>query len=253
MSKPQKTQIDFSKYRTPDLIETIAEIIGLPGAIASIVKCALIGVAALVLVVWLLLYLTGSMTLMWATIFEVYSAPAGAIVGTAIGVAEFIRRSLSNMTKLVDLMLETTIQVAKDAQGLSKGDTEMPPTRDLVEDVYEQVILVITKQVLSKMFGFLAMPIYWVYHMTLNRLVRITIRLIPGDSEISAELSEKVSQSANESGRVIASLRWTQEKLASVGGWIRLLVMIPCYATVLFAVGLIMLVPALVWWIILSE
>jgi hypothetical protein len=65
MTKPQKTQLDFSKYRTPDLITTISGIIGLPGAIGSIMKFAVLGVAALIVLVGLLLKLTGNMTLFW--------------------------------------------------------------------------------------------------------------------------------------------------------------------------------------------
>ncbi|MGI9470241.1 MAG: hypothetical protein ACR2NZ_01830, partial [Rubripirellula sp.] len=172
----QKTQLDFAKYRTPDLITTIADIVGLPGAVAGIMKWALLCVAVLVIVVAFALKLSGNMTLMWTAIFEIYSAPAGTLIGLTLGMAEFVRRSLTSMTKLVDLLLETSAQVAIDVQRLSAGDTEMPPTRDLVEDVYEQVILVITREVLGSMFGFFGKPVYWLYHVTLNQMVRIAIR-----------------------------------------------------------------------------
>lgn len=255
MTKPQKTQLDFDKYRTPKLISTIADIVSIPGAIGSIRKWVVIGVGGLILFVVFWLKVTDSMTLFWWAAFEAYSVPAGALAGLAIGVAEFIRRSLNNMTQLIDLMLETTMQVAVDAQGLTSGETEMPPTRDLVEDVYEQVILEITKEVLDSMFGFLAKPIYGLYHVTLNQLVRITIKLIPGTTEVTPELTEKIemaSRLTDDQGRVIRSLRWTQQKLAGIGGWIKLLVILPCYSIVFVIIGLIVLPLGLAWWLFVS-
>ena len=268
MARKQKTELDFSKYRTPDLIETITEIVGIPGAIRSIVKWTMYGVATLIVMTLLVLYLSGNLTFLWATFFEVYGAPTGAVAGFALGVAEFMRRSLSNMRKLVDLLLSTSIQVAQDVKGLSAGETELPPVRDLVEDVYEQVILVILRQVLGAMFGIIGTPIYWAYHLTMNQLVRITIRFLPSQTkkvdesqlmdanstEVSTDSSamaidgaNRLTESEQEAG-VIASLRWTQEKLGGIGGRLSLMVLLPCYTIVLAVIGLLISPPFIVFW-----
>lgn len=255
MSK-QKTKLDFAKYRTPDLIATIVDIVGLPGAVAGIMKWALFCVAALVVVVGLALKLSGNMTLLWTAVLEIYSAPAGTLIGLTLGTAEFVRRSLTSMTKLVDLLLETSARVAVDVQGLSAGETEMPPTRDLVEDVYEQVILVVTKEVLGSMFGFFGKPVYWLYHVTLNQMVRIAIRFLPNDGESTSTLPktlDTLSEVTDEQGRVVASLRWTQAKLNHVGGWVRLLVMVPCYALASLMISITLLPLWIAWWFLLTR
>ena len=252
----QKTQLDFAKYRTPDLITTISDIVGIPGAIAGIMKWALLCVAALVVIVGVTLKLSGSMTLMWTAILELYSAPAGTLIGLTIGIAEFVRRSLTSMTKLVDLLLETSAQVAIDVQGLSAGETEMPPTRDLVEDVYEQVILIILREVLGSMFGFFGKPVYWLYHVTLNQMVRIAIRFLPSDAAPPEDLPESLETLSNlsaEQGRVVSSLRWTQAKLHHVGGWVSLFVMVPCYALASLMISITLLPLWIAWWYLMTR
>lgn len=178
----QETELDFSKYRTPDLIPTISNIVGIPDAVAGIMKWALLCVAALVVIVGVALKFSGHTTLMWTAIPELYSAATGTLIELTTGIAEFVRRSLTSMTKLVGLLLERSAQVAIDAQGLAAGETEMPPTRDFVEDVYEQVNLIILRKVLGSMFGFFGKPIYWLYHATLNQMARTAARFLPSDS-----------------------------------------------------------------------
>ena len=78
-SKKQKTEIDFSKYRTPELIETISNIISLPGALKSIFMWAFYGLLGLVFVVSALLYFTGNMTFLTTAITELYAIPAGTV------------------------------------------------------------------------------------------------------------------------------------------------------------------------------
>ena len=260
MTKQQKTQLDLSKYRTSELFSTISNNISLPGTIKLIIKWAVFSMAMLVLLVAILLKLTGNLTLVWATIFESYAALSGLIIGLALGIAEFIRRSLSNMTKQMDLLLQTTMRAAIDAQGLSLGQTQMPPTRDLVEDVYAHVILVITQEVLASMFGIFGKPVYWLYHVTLNQMVRITIKFIPTAAEMQSEIPPAlpaaiaaVSQVSGEQNRVVTSLHWAQQKLADVGSWVKPMVMIPSYAIVALVSGLLSLPPLIAWWLFLSN
>lgn len=89
---------------------------------------------------------------------------------------------LDQHEETVDLLLETSAQVAIDTQGPSVGETEMPPTRDLVEHVYEQVTLIILREVLGSMFGSFGKPVYWLYHVTLIQTVRAATSFLPSDS-----------------------------------------------------------------------
>lgn len=118
------------------------------------------------------LKLMGNLTIIWTSLFEVYAIPAGSLGGLALGIAEFIRRSLRNMTKLVDLLLETTKPIANDSRGLYAGDKKMPPTRDVVNDVYYHVILEAIRGAAFQVFGLLGRPVYCCYHLSLNQFVR---------------------------------------------------------------------------------
>ena len=252
--RKQKTQIDFKKYQTPELVETIVDIISIPGAMKSLFKWAVYGLLGLTLMVGFILWLTGNLTFIWTTLFELYSIPAGTLGGVALGIAEFIRRSLNNMTRLVDLLLETTARIATDIRDLSSGDKEMPPARDLVQDVYEQVILVTLKQAISMVFGFFGGPIYWLYHLTLNQFVRVAIQRLLPKSESTKTAEQLASTLAvagtatDEKGVVVSSLRWTQDKVGMIGGWLKLLVMIPAYCVLAFIIGIILAPLALTWW-----
>ena len=253
-SKKQKTEIDFSKYRTPELIETISNIISLPGALKSIFMWAFYGLLGLVFVVSALLYFSGNMTFLTTAITELYAIPAGAVGGFAVGCAEFVRRSIGNMQKLVNLMLEITAQVTSDVVALSTGDKELPPPRDLANDVYEQVILKTLKEACGAVFGLLGTPVYWFYHLTLNQLVRVAINRVVSNKKVEATAPKVLASTlstvgsvAKEDGMMVSSLRWTQGKLDTIGGWIKFLVMIPCYIVLSIVIGLICAPLGIVW------
>lgn len=253
-SKKQKTEIDFSKYRTPELIGTISSIISLPGAIKSIFTWALYGLLGLVFLVAAILYFTGNLTFIMTALIELYAIPAGTVGGIAIGCAEFVRRSLGNMQKLVNLVLETIARVTADVSSLATGDKELPPPRDLAHDVYGQVILPTLKEACGAVFGLLGIPIYWFYHLTLNQLVRVAINGVISNKKVEAAAPKVLASTLStvgsvgkEDGVMVSSLRWTQGKLDTLGGWIKFFVMIPCYVVLAFVFALIVSPLAAVW------
>lgn len=257
-SKKQKTEIDFSRYRTPELIETISNIISLPGAFKSIFYWAFYGLLGLVFIVGVVLWFSGKSNLFITGLAELYSVPAGTVGGIAVGCAEFVRRSLNNMQNLVNLLLETIAQVTTDVNALSTGEKELPPPRDLAHDVYEQVMLQALREACSGVFGFLGRPVYWFYHLTLNQLVRIAINRVVTDKKIESppklltSTLTTVGSVGKEDGMIVSSLRWTQGKLDFLAGWIKLLVMIPCYIVLSGVISLIVAPLVLIWWFWLS-
>lgn len=251
-AKTQKTNIDFSKYRTPELIETVVEIVSLPGAFREIINWVFYGLIGLAMAVVAALWLTDNLTLFWTALFQSYSVPAGMVGGLAVGIAEFVRRSFNNMSKLVDLLLTTTAVVSRDLRDVSSGQKTMPPTRDLIHDVYEQVILIVLREVLGTLFGIIGRPVYWLYRLTLCRFVKQVIRFIPGDHEVEGSslgttLVSAAGVVADQQTGIEVTLRWVNEKLQQVGGWIKLLVLTPCYV-VLSCVVTAILSPILIAW-----
>lgn len=116
----QKANIDFSKYRTPELVESIVEILSLPGAFRSIVKWGFFGLIVLVVVV-AAVNATGDNRTMKFIVLGPVVVSTGFVVGLLLGAAEFVRRSLNNMIRLIpkdDNETEAVRDVV--AQGLQK-------------------------------------------------------------------------------------------------------------------------------------
>ena len=81
-------------------------------------------------------------------------------------------------------------------------------------------------------------PVYWFYHLSLNQFVRAAIRFIPKDeTQLSPELVTAIEGISDNEGLIISRLRWSQEKIQAVSGWVKLLVMIPCYIVLAIAVS----------------
>ena len=247
----QKTQIDFSQYRSAELVDTIAEIISLPNALFGVIKWAFIGLCCLAIAVYSILAFNGNLNLLNAALFEAYAIPAGLIGGVAFGISNFVRRSLDNMSKLVDLLFNVTKQIAGDVTGLSTGDKEMPATRDLVDDVYHHVILHCLKSSTTKIFGIFGMPVYWLYYLTLNRMVRYAIAFIPKAeaNQIAKETIQAVAEAESDGSKISTVLIWAQKQVQAITGKARWVVLMPCYL-ILSAIVVFLLSPLAVGWIL---
>ena len=162
---------------------------------------------------------------------------------------------------IVDLLLKTTADVAHDARALHSGDSELPPPSELVFAVYENVIYPIVEQVITGAFGFIGRPILWLYRRTLDRLVRIVVRrYVPkayddDDGQVHKAIKKGVVNSsqtvAKNENAIVESLQWARTKVESIGGFLKLLIMLPCY--ILFGIVLTLVLLPIILFAFLAE
>lgn len=138
-TKPNQVAIDFASYRTPEIAETIGELVSFVGLFRSLVIVPLIvGLTGAAIVCWLL-FTAENMT-------QAISVPPIVGVGTLVlatvgAIAETIRRCLVNMIRLVDLLLEATGRIAIDMRSVSSGERTLPGAARLTREVYAHVLL----------------------------------------------------------------------------------------------------------------
>ena len=75
-----------------------------------------------------------------------------------MGCVLLVRRSIAALTKIVDLLLETTTRVAADYQQLSAGNRKLPPMSQLVGAVYEHVFMHVFREAIESQTGFWERP-----------------------------------------------------------------------------------------------
>jgi len=253
----QRTEtIDFKKYRTPELVVSVTEIIDVRGKLVSGFKAAFFSFIGFLLIVGIAFWVRGNLTTFSLVI--AYSLFAGAVFSLLIAIAGVVKRSLSEMEQLVTLLFATTAQIANDIQALGAGSTTLPPAKELIEGVYSDVLLPTVEQVVAKSIGWLGRPVLFAYKLTLGRVVRFVIKCVPetafatdGD-ELNAkaqEVVDKLESISDEKESTDAKLNWAQSHLEYIGAKAGFLVLLPCYfvSTAIFAIVLIPLVVLYCW------
>lgn len=266
MSDNRSTKIDFKKYRTPELFEALSSLIDWRGTILSGYKNAMFGTLAIDAITSVLLctitYLTQfsdwRLMLLFGIVLiaGVFCACPGGIF---YSIAYFISRSLDNMLKVVDLLLETTKKVARDMDAVRTGESEMPTAKELVQGVYLEVFLPIIEKVISDQLSIFARPALFLYRLTFGRLMRLVIKILPergleklhgSDLQETADAvtGAMVGVAATEP-LIVAALDWTQKRILKLGRWAKFLVLLPCYAICAFVVLTSVLSMASVWYV----
>ncbi|MGI9516310.1 MAG: hypothetical protein ACR2NP_04630 [Pirellulaceae bacterium] len=264
MNTTDVPQIDFAKYRTPELYESVVNLINVPGRIRLVAGYAFLGAMILAIAGVVLLFLRGGgSSLIVLVPLLVSSFAGGLIAGTVFGIAEVIRRGMGNLLQIVDVLLEITGKIATDMSDVAGGEKQLPPAGQLVREVYRHVMLPVVEQAVSEIFGVFSKPVFFLYRMTLGRLVRVVDRLIPEGEASTAEEKEQTGQFASnvQQGlqsvadnelRIVQTLNWVRGKIVSIGGWLKVLVMLPCYVVCAIFLALA-LAPIIAIWILLAD
>lgn len=236
VSEVRAKKIDFKKYRSPELADSVTDIIDVRGKFVGGLKTMFFSFGAFLLLVGILFWIKGNFATF--TLAAGYSIVAGAVFSLVMAIAGVVKRSLSEMEQLVGLLFSTTNQVAQDVSSLGQGDVELPSARELVEGVYGDVLLPAVEQVVAKSLGFVGKPLLFAYRMTLGRIVRKTIKLLP-DSAL-AESSEQLKVKADsimkdlksvgsKKSQIDTTLTWAQDHLGALSTKAKFLVLLPCY------------------------
>ena len=178
MSNPEATsgkeisveEIDFAKYRKPELAERISSLLSIPQLVLFAILAARIAMA-IIFLIFLLAF--GFKTHWTVQIFAYfYGLTMVAVVGGLFGVAATVNRGLSHLTDIFTLILDLTGQVSKDAQGLREGGQQMPPPRKLAAGVYEHIVLLMTEQAILAQSRWIGRLLIWAYRYTLGAAVK---------------------------------------------------------------------------------
>lgn len=253
MSSVPRAKIDFKKYRSEELYESVSELIDLRGIYAKSVWRVFLFIIIFLGVNVMVFQSCPAIILALAL---AYGFVSGLFVGTFFAVASAIRESLDNLLKVVSLMLEVCKQVAHDIGSISEGKTRFPTAKELVQGVYLDVFLPLVERAVAEQLGILAKPILFLYRMTFGRMVKLVIRLLP--ASILVEKDQSVDEAGKEilqgleaihqnESAIVGALSWTQQKIMGLGAWFKFLVMLPVYF-VLTMVFVFVVVPLLVMW-----
>ncbi|MEM7479437.1 MAG: hypothetical protein AAF483_31010 [Planctomycetota bacterium] len=261
-----KETVDFAKYRTPELFQKISGMLNWKGTFASGFYYALLAMTGLTLV---FVVLAGGAAYYEASGWRwigivltilVTGLPISMPSGVIYSLARLIRLSLDNLLLVVDLLLETAKKIAKDIHSVRSGDSRMPSAKELVRGVYSEVFLPILEQIISDQFWLLGRPALFLYRLTLGRLIRLVIQILP-DKTLDEEEAEKVTEAttsgleaiADNETTLLGALTWTQEKLKKYGGRVKTMVMMPCYivlgVVLMISLAILLLDWTIVHWI----
>jgi len=231
-------EIDFSKYRTKELATRIGDLVSLPKTIGKLAATIVICVAIVMVLIYAAMKLDahGFFTILLA---EIYGVPASTLFAIALWIVLLVRHGLSSLVKIVDLLLETTIKVATDYRELSGGGKKLPPMAKLVGAVHEHIFMSVIREVISSQTGFLGMPIYWVYRLTIHRMLGIVIRFVAtrtaseeDQEEMKTLISESMPEIAAGESLIISRLRWARRKIVGSGNWLTRRALLPCYVII---------------------
>ncbi len=249
--------LDWSTYRVGSLAEHLVDLISLPLMFRRVIMATFITIV---------LVLTGSVWLIPLSELNIvaktgvvgYSMTAGLLLGVAIGLLRVVAIAMRSIEEIMRVILEMTNQAAADYERLQSGNARMPGGAELMEQIYEGVVLPVIQAAVSKSFGFLSRPIYWLYRRSVGAAVHLVIRTLKqhdsGDAdggqaydqleagvetalEINSEYSRQIAQFTGRAAAVVSR----------IGGRIRWFATAPLYVG-LAVVSLIVLTPLLVVW-----
>ena len=249
--------IDFKKYKTPELVASLMEVIDLRGKLTLMFLIASGTLVILVTLIGFIFWSKASLPVFFGAL--AYAVPAGLIAGVAFAIARTVQKSLQEMDQIVERLFSISREMANDVRSLREGNVKMPTARELVQGVYTEVFLAALEEVFAKQLGFIGNPVLFAYKLTLGRMVRLAINALP-DRALSAsqldfendanQISDMITTVADQHELSADEFGALRKGIQYVGAKAKFVVMIPCYGICAIAV-LIVLVPLLFAWVMI--
>ncbi|MFC1597580.1 hypothetical protein ACFL5Q_06555 [Planctomycetota bacterium] len=246
-------KIDLAKYRTGDLAEQLIDLISVPKAFRRIAKATSFG-AFLSVVACCLILVYSEMTGVTSLIICAYALAIGLIFGLILAVLRVLAAAAKNIESILQIVFEITGKVATDYEQVQIGKAQLPSGGELVEQVYDGVVLPVMEKAVASAFGVLQAPLLWTYHRTIGWAVRYVVRHVKR-REVTAEDEQQLAEEASGGMAVVARYSETiqaytssaAELVGNVGNKIRFFAMLPLY--IVFFVSLtVAIVPIIVVW-----
>lgn len=175
---PQGTnpaKLDLARYRTSGLVGNLVELISVPHALRRVIVVMLylgVAVCGTVALVFIRAELSG---IGWLILCG-YSLIAGFGLGILLGFLRVLSRALVSIEELLKIALKITENAADDCANLQSGSSRMPSAGELVEQVYEDVLVPTMEEAVSEAFGFIGRPILWLYRRSIGAAVCYVIK-----------------------------------------------------------------------------
>lgn len=242
-SAAEPTQLDLAKYRTGDLSEQITELISVPTAFRKVATSTLL-VVVLSSVTCYLIHLYSDMSLLPLLAVCAYALPLGVVFGLLLSLMRIVSTALQNVESILSIVLEITDHVAGDYCRLHAGEVRLPPGGELINRVYDSIVLPVLERSVAKAFGVLSSPLLWCYHCTIGSAIRVVVRRVNRATmtaddlkQVVTDASSSMSAIANYSAAIQSYLSTAAEVVASIGRKIRFYAMLPLY--IFFFVSLV--------------
>lgn len=184
-----ESPIELSRYKTDELVSKIAEILSVPEAILTVVRTTIIALLCLLAVNSVVNGLGDSTWLPWL-LSSVYATAIALVLGFGLGLIRVASSLLSRVEALLHLTLETSRAVSEDFRAVSGGEKRMPNATEIVEHVYDEVIMPAVETVVSQTFGIIGKPLLWVYRRTICEGVRFLIKRMKTESVSEEERAD---------------------------------------------------------------
>ena len=197
MSSTIDTEIDFTKYRRPELAEHLSSIVSIAGAF----KTLLLWSALAVLVVWVAVPVFFYGRVHWSLLIAVfaYASLCAVVSGLLLGIALIVNGRIDNLCQIIDVTLEISQHVSDDASELCSGTKNMPTARQIIYGVYDCVVLPTLEGVIRGQSKILGGALFRIYRWSLGRTITRLLRKAPN-------VDERIDQSIVKSGPVSEAL-----------------------------------------------
>lgn len=189
----RKTGIDFEKYRSPEVIETLLETTSLitnPFSMLSTFVLSLLKVFAvlsLILTAWC--YASGAPVYVVMLVFIV-GYVGFPLIGFSYGITDVMKKIVGDMVDTVHLALDQSKAAITDLAGLGARG-KMPPVADLFKGILLVVLLPAIIQIINDRVGLFGKPFTFVIErmlVTFNAMFGpIVAKLLPSSWTMTAD------------------------------------------------------------------
>jgi hypothetical protein len=171
---PDDAKVNLSRYKTNELVQKVAEILSVPESVRTVLKTTLFAIVFLV-TANSMLYATANRALIPWLLSTMYALAAAILFGFVLGLIRVAGLLVSRVENLLQLTLETSRAVVKDFPAIRSGAKRMPTAAEIVEHVYDGVILPAIETSVAKSFGIIGAPLLWIYRRTIGSSVRFLL------------------------------------------------------------------------------
>jgi hypothetical protein len=237
--------VDFAKYRKPELFQRIQALLGVRQMVMAVIGWALLELG----LVWVSVPVLLGGRVHWGIVaaLSLYGSLAGAAAGAMFGCARAVNKSLDDFLEVLDLSFELAGQAADDLAEIRAATKAWPSARELYLQVFEQAIVPTVKAVVLSQARWFGRPAFWLYRATLGRLVRRALSSMR-DTEVTEQQLAEVAESAE--AVACASSGWiavARQRVAGTAELLRRGVMVPLYA-VTVVLELAAVIPLMITW-----